>query len=319
MRNEASLRAGAELVLDRAHDYISRALRFDYLSHGTARQYERVATGGGGAAAGVLTRQSRSSRERDLLARYLEDIATRRKLSSSEEYRLASAARAGDSGARQRLIEHQLRLVVMMARRYRDKGLPLLDLIEEGNIGLMIAIEKFDPERGHRFSTYAKWWIRQSIELALMTQSRVVHVPVHVTRALKRQARQSRGAQDGAILKDITQCLLYDASSPGESALHPTDSDAESLIERMPAPEHEQPDWHVQQATQRRDLLSALALLSPNERLVIEARFGLPDDQTRTLENIAAQLRLSSERVRQIQKAALEKLRTTLGCWSAVS
>jgi RNA polymerase nonessential primary-like sigma factor len=311
MRNGSSLRAGAERILERAHDCISRALQLDYLSRG-AGQYHRATSENERLPLPQRTR-AQQSRDRDILGRYLHEIATRKRLSSSEEYRLASAARAGNSGARRRLIEHQLRLVVMIARGYRDKGLPLLDLIEEGNIGLMIAIEKFDPEMGHRFSTYAKWWIRQSIELALMTQSRVVHVPVHVSRALKRLAKKPAEPRVLSVLKDSAKFLLFEAGAWSESQARSADAEAEpSLIERVPAPEHEQPDWHVSEASQRDALRGALRLLSANEKLVIEARFGLPDDQVRTLESIAAQIGLSSERVRQIQGEALAKLRAIL-------
>jgi len=306
MRNESSLRASAALVLEQAHDCISRALQLDYLSNGASQYPSAVKTSVG--LTSQNRRPQRSTRDRDILGRYLEEIATRHRLTSSEEYRLASAVRAGNAVARTKLIEHQLRLVVMMARPYRDKGLPLLDLIEEGNIGLMIAIEKFDPERGHRFSTYAKWWIRQSIELALMTQPRVVHVPVHVTRALKRHARKPAQPLTGSVLKDATRFLLYEAGTAPESPVRSGVSPPESLIDQVPAPEHEQPDWHASQSSQHEELRSALALLNPNERLVIEARFGLPDDETRTLESIAEQLKLSSERVRQIQSEALKKL-----------
>jgi RNA polymerase nonessential primary-like sigma factor len=297
-------------LLERAHTCVSRALQLDYLSNGAAHQ--RSAAPANQAAAPSRRTASPAVASRDNLTRYLEEIATRKRLSSSEEYRLATAARAGNAGARRKLIEHQLRLVVMMARRYRRKGLPLLDLIEEGNIGLMTAIEKFDPERGHRFSTYAKWWIRQSIELALMTQSRVVHVPVHVTRALKRRARKSIGSSTHEPIRDETKLLLYDASDAPDSRTHAAETGPSAVIERLPAPEQDEPDWHVLHASMRDSLRAAIALLNPNERVVIEARFGVPDDQTRTLESLARQLRLSSERIRQIQSEALGKLRRIL-------
>jgi RNA polymerase nonessential primary-like sigma factor len=311
MRNGSALRARAEQMLERAHDCMSRALQLDYLSRGAVHYKgalparELLYPQGAGIAA-------RSAGQRDILGRYLYEIATRRRLSSGEEYQLASAARAGDAHARQKLIEHQLRLVVLLARRYCDKGLPQLDLIEEGNIGLLIAIEKFDPEMGHRFSTYAKWWIRQSIELALMTQPRVVHVPVHVTRALKRQLKKPADSQASAVLKDSSKFLLYEAAGGAHAAQRSELSDGESIIDKVPAPEHDQPDWPVQLASQRDALLAALALLNPNEQIVIEGRFGLRDDEVRTLESLAEQLKLSSERVRQIQGEALRKLRALL-------
>jgi RNA polymerase nonessential primary-like sigma factor len=276
---ERSLEMEQSLAL--AHRYISHALQFDYLSSGIG--HHRITPPG--RATSRVTR-SDASGSRDIVQQYLAEIATRRRLSSSEEYCLVSAALRGNTSARQRLIEHHLRLVTLLARRYRNRGLPLLDLIAEGNIGLMMAIRKFDPERGFRFSTYAKWWIRQSIELALMTQTRVVRMPVHLARRLRRSTPDAK-------------FLLHE-------------SELDAVMAHVAAPEHEQPEWPVHLATRRRQLEKAMLRLRDNERRVLHARFGLRDDSTRTLQSIARELNVSSERVRQIQAEALEKLREIL-------
>jgi RNA polymerase sigma factor (sigma-70 family) len=310
----AAPRSRAEPLIEIAHQCLSGALQFDYLSNGAGhRQSARVQA----AAVHSISRAAGGSKSSDvagpdIMRQYLAEIATRRRLSSAEEYRLASAARKGDAGARRQLIEHQLRLVVLLARPYRNRGLPLLDLIEEGNLGLLTAIEKFDPERGCRFSTYAKWWIRQSIELALMTQARVVRIPVHVTRTLKRHARQNPLGTASRIAHEVAKFLMYDVRAQAEVSGRDDDIEPRSIFDTFAAPEHEQPDWHLQADGQRRQLLSALMKLKDTERLVLEERFGLADDATRTLESIAAQLNLSSERVRQIQAQALSKLRDIL-------
>ena len=235
----------------------------------------------------------------DIVRHYLADISRIARLSSSKEYRLSRAALTGDVGARRQLMEHHLGLVVLLARRYRGRGLPLLDLIEEGNLGLMTAIEKFDPEKGCRFSTYAKWWIRQSMEMALMTQTGVVRMPVHVMRAMKRH-----GVSSG------WRFLLFDMRNlPPQPE---SDSEPEALMTRLAAPEEERPDWPLWVAGERRELEAAMARLKPTERLVLQARFGLAGSEPRTLQSIASQLALSGERVRQIQTEAIAKLRRLL-------
>jgi len=319
--------AATNLLLDLAHNCVSGVLQFDYLSNGAGHRQSTAllkATAPSAAApqapekiAPLLGRTDDGAAGHDIVRRYLLEIATRRRLSSSEEYRLARSVRDGDASARQQLIEHHLGLVVVMARRYRNRGLPLLDLIEEGNIGLMAAIRKFDPEMGHRFSTYAKWWVRQSIELALMTQTRVVHVPVHVTRAMRRQSKKISPVPVAEPAKldmqrNAANFLLHDVSDHGDATERESGREPEAVIDTLPAPEHEQPEWHLQLVGQRRRLQQALTSLNDNERLVVRWRFGLEDDTTRTLEKIAAELKLSSERVRQIQAEALQKLRRML-------
>jgi RNA polymerase nonessential primary-like sigma factor len=324
MSTSAATGLSIERPLELAHQCMSWVLQFDYLSNGLGsnrggsngavsngagrRQCTAPGNGGGtpaheaGADAGL----------RDIARQYLAEIATRRRLSSSEEYRLATAARAGDQNARRGLIEHHLGLVAMLARRHRNRGLPLLDLIEEGNLGLMIAVEKFDPERGCRFSTYAKWWIRQSIELALMTQTGVVRVPVYVTRALKRRSRTSADNTSAGDVARGSRFLLYDIRNQASHPAEDSDNERDAVITHIAAPEHEQPDWHLHVAGLQRQLELAMLRLKDAERFVLQARFGLRDDSIDTLQTIARQLNLSSERVRQIQAEALGKLREIL-------
>jgi RNA polymerase nonessential primary-like sigma factor len=317
-------RASVNKLLELAHHCISGVLQSGYLSNGSGHRSSAILNGRKRIPLG------RSHGNGDIAGKYLAEIATRRRLSSAEEYRLADAARRGDPAARQSLIEHQLGLVVVMARRYRNWGLPLLDLIAEGNMGLITAVEKFDPERGCRFSTYAKWWIRQSIELALMTQTGVVHVPVYVMRALKRKSRESartaisrpvpadatRPPHDlphRRILRDSAKFLLHDLRSVAENVAEADASgDAESVIDRLAAPEQDEPEWHTHLADRRKQLQEALLKLKANERVIIRGRFGLGGEETQTLESLARQLDLSSERVRQIQAGALAKLRDIL-------
>lgn len=246
----------------------------------------------------------------DLAARYLAEISQRRRLTSSEEYHLASRAGDGDLQARHRLIEHHLGLVVMMARRYANRGLPLLDLIEEGNLGLITASSKFDPELGFRFSTYAKWWIRQGIELALMTQSRLVRLPIHLSRSVKQAARQQ-------VQKRSTGTGAATAAGDPMAGLGPDllalldhdDREGGALIDDLPAGEETSPEAHLSQSQRSVQLGRMLNELSDKERRVIEGRYALRQPEARTLDDIARELGLSCERVRQIEKEALHKLR----------
>lgn len=292
-------------LLGWAHRCLSHALQYDYLSPGAM-------TSVGAATRAAMARRAR--RDGDLPGNL-----SQRRLSSSEEYRLIVSARRGDRLARQRLITSQLGLVTLIARPYRNRELPLQDLIAEGSIGLMTALDKFDPERGCRFSTYAKWWIRQAIELALLTQGRIVRVPVHIGRALKRSRARLRNhpldvpSPDHESRKHTAALLLYQASVTADDAdASGPGSPAPSMLDRIAAPEHEQPDWELQQIDLHWQLQAALLTLNANERVVIESRFGWEERQVRTLQSIAHELHISSERVRQIQAEALGKLRRLL-------
>ena len=243
----------------------------------------------------------------DIAARYLADVAQCRRLNSSEEYHLASRASEGDLPSRQRLIEHHLGLVVMMARRYVNKGLPLLDLIEEGNLGLITAAGKFDPELGYRFSTYAKWWVRQSIEMALMKQSRLVRLPIHLSRSAKQAARQQK--QASGLNAEGTPLEAAPLGADLVALLDQDDRDGGQLIDELPADETTSPEAHVSHGERRTQLRRVLAELSDKERRVVESRYGLMRPDPRTLDDIARELGLSCERVRQIENEALRKLR----------
>lgn len=306
-------------LLQLAHLCLSGALQFDYLSKGSSYSHpSRVAATRSGAVSNARdvgpAHSARGRQRRDLIQHYLCDISTRPRLSSSEEYRLASASRAGDRQARQRLIEDQLGLVVVIARRYRNRGLPMLDLIAEGNLGLMTAISKFDPERGYRLSTYAKWWVRQSIELALMTQTGIVHLPIYVRRELRRRARPGAEATASAVaaLENPARLLLYDVRNQAEPNRESTDGHALAIIDTVEAPEDDRPEWSLFLDSRRAYLEQALLKLNPTEQLIIRARFGFDEDVIRTLDSLAQQLGLSCERVRQIQGIAIRKLRQLL-------
>ncbi|HUF93611.1 MAG TPA: sigma-70 family RNA polymerase sigma factor [Candidatus Limnocylindria bacterium] len=258
---------------------------------------------------------------------YLRDISRIPLLGREEEAELARRVRQGDEAAKARMVESNLRLVVQIARRYRNRGLPLLDLIEEGNLGLLHAVDKFDPDRGTRFSTYATWWIRQAVTRALANQARIIRLPVHVEALLGRYVREQQR---------LTQALGR-TPTPEElaSALRSTVEEIEELEEirqqpvSLDAPVAEgestttlgdliadraaDPAETLSALLRRRaDLVSVLDELAANERTVLRHRFGLEGEAPQTLEAIGARLGLSRERVRQIEGAGLRKLRALL-------
>jgi RNA polymerase sigma factor (sigma-70 family) len=244
------------------------------------------------------------------LAVYLKEIARIPLLAGDEEQALARRARDGDEDARKRLIEANLRLVVQVARRYLNRGLPLPDLIEEGNIGLMRAVEKFEPARGTRFSTYATWWIRHFVVRALANQARVIRLPVHVEALLARYVREQRR---------LSQRLgRAPTSAEVAEALGTTVEQVEELEEIRQPPVA--PDASTDPSAalgalfrERADLASVLDDLAANERRVLRRRLGLEGGEPATLEALGRELGLPHERVRQIEGAALRKLRALLG------
>ena len=270
----------------------------------------------------------------DTLQSYLRDIRRAPLLSPEEEHATAVLARGGDFEARQRMIERNLRLVVSIAKNYTGRGLPMIDLIEEGNLGLMHAITKFEPERGFRFSTYASWWIRQGVERALMHQSRLIRLPVHVVRELNQVLKARRllearhggehrvTAEDiarelGRPVQDVAE-LLHLAEQPASLDM-PTErhgaageGGGESMLELV-ADDHAVDPLGQRLGEEAQVLLdSGLAQLSAREREVLAGRVGLHGREPQTLEDLAAQLRLTRERVRQIQQEALVKLKRAM-------
>jgi RNA polymerase nonessential primary-like sigma factor len=268
----------------------------------------------------------------DALTRYLRDVRRTQLFTSAEEFQTARAARAGDFSARQSMIEHNLRLVVNIAKGYLGRGVPLADLIEEGNLGLMHAITKFEPERGFRFSTYATWWIRQSTERAVMNQGRAIRLPVHVVRELQQVLRARRTLEsdpgftarrpDGVRVEDIAALLGRDVQEVNELlALAETPRSLDvgadhggeegfSLAETIASDEDATDPSGVTHSHEVERLLDSwIDTLTGREREVLEGRYGLHDREPETLEILSVRLGLTRERVRQIQNEALAKMR----------
>ncbi len=284
--------------------------------------------------AAIETIASTGDEPSDALSVYLRGVRRTELFTPQEEFDTATRARAGDFQARQSMIEHNLRLVVSIAKSYAGRGVPMADLVEEGNLGLMHAIDKFEPERGFRFSTYATWWIRQAVDRALMYQGRAVRLPVNVVRALQHVLRARRMLESDAALvaqrpegirvddiaallgRDVGEVadLLSMAESPRslDALLSSTDSDqtlGDALVDALTL----DPEG-VAQAHELDHLLEQwLATLSTREREVLEGRFGLHDREPETLDLLSVRLGLTRERVRQVQNEALAKLKRYLG------
>jgi RNA polymerase primary sigma factor len=258
------------------------------------------------------------------LALYLGEIARIPLLSREEELALARRARAGDEGAKARLIEANLRLVVQIARRYLNRGLPLADLIAEGNLGLIRAVEKFDPERGLRFSTYAAWWIRHGIVRALANQARLIRLPVHVEMLLGRYAKEQQrltqtlgrppSAEELAAALGLSVDQVQELEEIRQQPVSldtPLGTDRGRVADIVPDQSADPSAAFSALFRDRTDLISVLDDLAANERLVLRRRFGL-DGEPMTLEAIGRQLGVTRERVRQIEAAGLRKLRSLL-------
>jgi len=272
-------------------------------------------------------REETREQSRANLGVYLGEISRIPLLSREEEHALATRVRAGDDTAKQRMVESNLRLVVQIARRYLNRGLPLPDLIEEGNLGLLRAVEKFQPDRGTRFSTYATWWIRQAVVRALANQARTIRLPVHVEMLLGRYVREQRRltqvlgrTPNTAELAAALGISEEEVEELDEVRQHPVSLDAPAggdhqatlgdvIADRTADPA----DSFASLFRQRAELQSVLDDLAANERTVLRQRFGLDGDAPETLEAIGQRLKLSRERVRQIETAGLRKLRALLG------
>ncbi|WJW76610.1 RNA polymerase sigma factor RpoS [Thiohalobacter sp. IOR34] len=267
-----------------------------------------------------------SSQHLDATRLYLNEIGFSPLLSAEEEVYYARLAQKGDEAARKRMIESNLRLVVKIARRYMNRGLALLDLIEEGNLGLIRAVEKFDPERGFRFSTYATWWIRQTIERGLMNQTRTVRLPIHVVKEINVYLRAARKLaqtldhepkpEDIAELldkpiEDVRRMLgLNERTASVDSPLGY--GNERSLLDAIPDDNNPDPSELLAEISVRQNLDFWLDQLNDKQREVVERRFGLHGRKISTLEEVGNEIGVTRERVRQIQMDALKRLREIL-------
>ncbi|HET8841593.1 MAG TPA: sigma-70 family RNA polymerase sigma factor [Ktedonobacteraceae bacterium] len=269
------------------------------------------------------TRQALGSE--DAFQSYLHDIRSLGLLTHAEEIDLAQRAAAGDDWARRRLIECNLRLVISIARRYTSTGVPLIDLIQEGNLGLMRAAEKFDYQRGCHFGTYATWWIRQAVSRAAGEQSRLIHLPEHVATRLRKVRRVAAQISQENGLDPIPEEIAVACNFAVEEVKDllgiieqpvsldaPVDDEARySLADSLEDSAAPAPAETASQHLLGEELHRALAVLTPRERSVITLRYGIGDGRSRTLLEVGKELGISRERVRQLEVVALMKLRGT--------
>lgn len=257
---------------------------------------------------------------------YLSEIGASPLLSAEEEVYFSRLSLKGDEPSRKRMIESNLRLVVKIARRYNNRGLPLLDLIEEGNLGLIRAVEKFDPERGFRFSTYATWWIRQTIERAIMNQTRTIRLPIHVVKELNIYLRTARELVQKLDHEPTAEDIAFALDKPVESVSKmlklneritsvdtPFGGDGDkALLDVIPDEKGSGPESNLQNDDIKNNIVTWLGELNSKQREVLARRFGLLGYEAATLEDVGSEIGLTRERVRQIQVEALKRLRDIL-------
>jgi RNA polymerase nonessential primary-like sigma factor len=267
-----------------------------------------------------------SSKSLDATQIYLSEIGFSPLLTAEEEILYARRALRGDEAARKRMIESNLRLVVKISRRYSNRGLALLDLIEEGNLGLIRAVEKFDPERGFRFSTYATWWIRQTIERALMNQTRTIRLPIHVVKELNIYLRTARELSQKLDHEPTAEEIALELDKPVDdvskmlrlnerisSVDTPIGGDGDkSLVDIIPDSKNYDPEFSTEDDDIKSSLINWLDELNPKQKEVLARRFGLIGYEPSTLEEVGREINLTRERVRQIQVEGLRRLRDIL-------
>ncbi len=286
--------------------------------------------------------RSLNAKERglDLVSNYMQSIRAIALLSHEEEIELAHRVAKGDLDAYHKLITANLRLVVNIAKDYRNRGIPMLDLIEEGNLGLIHAVTMFDPDKGFRFSTYATWWVRQAVELAVSKQSRFVRLPLHILKqankylSIKYQLQERLHTESitdlqianecGAEVEQVRRILgIVDATKPVDNIVHSSDDDDEmlSLVDNSPDSSASSAAHNIYREELVFLVRSYLATLSPRERQVLMARFGIAGSDEQSLDNIGSSVNLTRERVRQIQLKLMQSLKQyclSLGIESAV-
>jgi RNA polymerase primary sigma factor len=259
----------------------------------------------------------------DAVKQYLQEIGTFPLLTGEQELQLAERVAHGDLRARQKLIEANLRLVVSIAKRYTNQGLPLLDMVQEGNIGLMRAAQKFDYRRGYRFSTYATWWIRQAISRAIAEHSRTIHIPVHVVEIIYKIKRVARRIYQEDGIEATPEQIAAEVDLPKERVIELLNVADQPVSLDAPVADDEQyhladaiedttlapPAEEVSQRMLREYIDQAMSILTPRERNILEMRYGLQDGHTHSLDEISTIYHLTRERIRQIEVKALRKLR----------
>ena len=274
----------------------------------------------------IKSASAADSKVMDATQLYLGEIGFSPLLTAPEEVYYARRSLRGDEVARKRMIESNLRLVVKISRRYNNRGLSLLDLVEEGNLGLIRAVEKFDPEKGFRFSTYATWWIRQTIERAIMNQTRTIRLPIHIVKKLNVYLRTARElahkltheptAEDIAKeldvpAKEVSKILKLNERISSVDTPIGNNSDKE-LLDIIPDRKEATPEHELQDNDMKLRIVDWLEDLNPKQREVLARRFGLLGYEAATLENVGKEIGLTRERVRQIQVEALKCLRDVL-------
>ena len=259
----------------------------------------------------------------DAVKQYLQEIGMFPLLTAEQELQLAERVAHGDLRSRQKLIEANLRLVVSIAKRYTNQGLPLLDMVQEGNFGLMRAAQKFDYRRGYRFSTYATWWIRQSISRAIAEHSRTIHIPVHVVEFIYKIKRAARRIYQEQGIEATPEQIAAEVGLPKERVIELLNVSEQPVSLDAPVADDEQ--YHLADAIEDTTLVpaaeelsqrmlreyidKAMVVLSPRERTILEMRYGLQDGHTHSLDEVSIIYHLTRERIRQIEVKALRKLR----------
>ncbi|HIG79049.1 MAG TPA: RNA polymerase sigma factor RpoS [Cycloclasticus sp.] len=268
-----------------------------------------------------------SARSSDSTQIYLNELNKSTLLTAEEEIHFGRLVQQGDQPARQRMIESNLRLVVKISKKYMNRGLPMLDLIEEGNLGLIRAVEKFDPEKGFRFSTYATWWIRQTTERAIMNQTRTIRLPIHIIKEMNIYLRKARelsqeldreaSAEDvaevtGKSVEVIEKMFRMHADKTSSLNVSISEDSDQQLLDTVADEDSKEPTDILQLEEIRDNLDQWLELLSDKQREVISRRFGVRGHHPSTLEQVANEMGVTRERVRQIQMGALKSLKSIL-------